>query len=146
MDSLWRRIKVLKGKDYVFGEHRLYCSDGCKRACPIYGKRTKTLMKEDAIRAGRLNWLELNREVQPELRQMVLKRDDYKCVKCDNVNELHCHHIFPVSTDPLLSADIDNCITLCVECHKEVHQQDGCKYGRNLLIYCIVKLIFNLCL
>jgi len=85
-------------------------------------------MKEDAIRAGRLSWLELNREVQPELRQLVLKRDGYQCVKCGSDGPLHCHHIFPELIEPLLSADIDNCMTLCIDCHKEVHKQDGCKY------------------
>jgi len=113
-----------------YSEQRFYCSTGCKKACPIYGKTPETLMKEDAVRAGRLNWLELNREVQPQLRQLVFLRDDYTCQKCENIKELHCHHIYPVATDPLLSADIDNCITLCVECHKEVHKQDGCKYGQ----------------
>jgi len=127
--SVCNRINVINKYKGYKGEQRFYCSDGCKRACPIYGKSAETLMKEDAIRAGRLNWLELNREVQPQLRQMVLKRDEYKCVKCETTEELHCHHIYPVATDPLLSADIDNCITLCVKCHKQVHKQDGCKYG-----------------
>ena len=85
-------------------------------------------MKEDAIRAGRLHWLELKREIQPELRQMVLKRDEYQCVKCGSDENLECHHIIPVSIEPLLSADMDNCITLCSECHKEVHKKDGCRY------------------
>ena len=123
-----RRIRAMNGKDGN-REYRLYCSNGCKRSCPIFNKRVTTLMKEDAIRAGRLNWLELNREVQPELRQMVFLRDGYKCIKCGKTEELHCHHIYPVATDPLLSADIDNCITLCVKCHKQVHKKDGCKYG-----------------
>ena len=87
-------------------------------------------MKEDAIRAGRLPWLELGREVQPELRQMVLERDGHKCVNCNKTNNLHCHHIMPVAIEPLLSADIDNCITLCIECHKEAHTKDGCRYGQ----------------
>jgi len=129
------RLQYLKGNEKYEGEFRFYCSEGCSKACPIYGKRTKTLMKEDAIRAGRLNWLELNREIQPQIRQMVLKRDEYTCQKCSSIDELHCHHIYPVATDPLLSADIDNCITLCVECHKEVHQQDGCKYGQLSICY-----------
>jgi len=42
--------------------------------------------------------------------------------------QLHCHHIDPVSQNPIESADIDNCITLCKECHKEVHKKDDCKY------------------
>jgi len=127
LNSVNNRIQVLKGQ--FTGEYNFYCSNGCKKACPIYLKKPETLMKEDAVRAGRLNWLELNREVQPQLRQLVLLRDNYECVRCEKIEELHCHHILPVATDPLLSADIDNCITLCIECHKKVHNQDGCTYG-----------------
>jgi hypothetical protein len=116
------------------GEQLFYCSKECKHSCSIYHKSPQTLMKEDAIRAGRLGWLELNREVQPELRQMVLERDDYKCVKCGSEGPLHCHHILPVAIEPLLSADIDNCITLCENCHKEAHSQDGCRYGQLRII------------
>ena len=123
-----RRIRVINGKE-DFREYRFYCSEGCKKSCPIYGKQVKTLIREDAVRAGREPWWELSREVQPELRKMVFKRDGYKCIKCSDINELHCHHIFPVATDPLLSADIDNCITLCKKCHKKVHKIPGCGYG-----------------
>ena len=27
------------------------------------------------------------------------------------------------------STDIDNCITLCKKCHKEIYSQEGCKRG-----------------
>jgi len=128
ISSISNRLQFIKGNN-KYSENRLYCSDGCKKACPTFGKTAETLMKEDAIRAGRLSWLELNREVQPELRQIVFKRDSYKCVKCNSDVELHCHHVYPVATDPLLSADVDNCIILCVECHKEVHKMPGCKYN-----------------
>jgi len=128
LNLIFNRIQSLKGN--YEGEQRFYCSDGCKKACPIFNKKPETLMREDAVRAGRLNWLELNREVQPELRQIVFERDDYTCQKCESTESLNCHHIYPVATDPLLSADVDNCITLCSDCHKEVHKQDGCKYGQ----------------
>ena len=128
------RSQYIKGNYDI--EYRFYCSDGCKKACPIYGKSPDQLIKKDAVRAGRLNWLELNREVQPELRQMVLKRDEWTCQKCGYTNELYCHHIYPVATDPLLSADIDNCITLCKKCHKEAHKQPGCDYGELKIEIC----------
>ena len=108
-----------------------YCSEECKNSCSIFGKTINTIMKEDAIRAGRLPWLELRREVQPELRQMVLERDKNMCVKCNDSSNLECHHIYPVSTNPLESADVDNCMILCKECHKKVHQEvDGCNYNQ----------------
>ena len=122
-----RRLQALK--DQITGYQNFYCSEGCKQACPLYQKSPDQLMKEDAIRASRLGWLELNREVQPELRKLVLERDGYQCTKCSSKGPLHCHHIYPVATDPLESADMDNCITLCIDCHKKVHKKDGCKYG-----------------
>jgi 5-methylcytosine-specific restriction endonuclease McrA len=134
--SVRNRLQILKDSNNYHGEHRFYCSEHCKQACPIYNKSPETLMKEDAVRAGRLGWLELNREVQPELRQTVLKRDDYICVKCGSKGPLHCHHVLPVVDEPLLSADIDNCITLCEQCHKEVHKQDGCRYGQLRMEIC----------
>ena len=117
-------------KESVKGELRFYCSNSCKNSCPLYGKTPEQLMKEDAIRVGRLSWLDLGREVQAELRQLVLERDRHKCTKCGSLENLHCHHILPVTEEPLLSADIDNCITLCEDCHKEAHKNDGCRYGQ----------------
>ena len=128
MYNVVNRIQSLK--DNYKGVSHFYCSDGCKNSCSIYGKQATTLMKMDAIRAGRLDWLELEREVQPELRKMVLERDGYKCVKCNSAGPLHCHHIYPASINPLESADVDNCITYCIDCHKEVHKKDGCRYGQ----------------
>jgi hypothetical protein len=122
------RIQHLRGRRN--GERRFYCSNQCKNSCSIFGKSANSIMKEDVVRAGRLKWLELVREVQPELREIVLERDKYKCVKCDSINDLQCHHILPVNIEPLLSADIDNCITLCEKCHIKAHKKDGCRYNQ----------------
>ena len=128
ISSVGNRLQYLKGN--YFGNYNFYCSDQCKNSCSIYRKSINTIMKEDAVRAGRLPWLELTREVQPELRSMVLERDEHKCVKCGSTKDLQCHHILPISIEPLLSADIDNCVILCKECHIEVHKKDGCKYSQ----------------
>ena len=129
INSVTNRIQCLKN-NYV-GYNHFYCSDKCKNSCSVFGKSPEQVMKEDAVRAGRLPWLELRREVQPELRSMVLERDEHKCVKCGDSNNLQCHHILPVSIEPLFSADVDNCVSLCYTCHKKVHQEvDGCKYDQ----------------
>jgi len=85
------------------------------------------------VRAGRITPQELNREVQPELRQMVFERDNYTCQKCgvhknDLSCGLNCHHIEGIRWSPLESADVNQCITVCVECHKKIHQIPGCGY------------------
>ncbi len=117
----------------IYGSHSgngyIYCSDECKEKCPAYN-RTKYpkgfKVKQD-----------YSRDDQPQLRELVLKRDNYTCQReeCgkslkDNPNlKLVCHHKFPINEDPIGSADIDNCITLCAECHKWVHENiPGCSY------------------
>jgi len=117
--------RLFTSKTSYHGEKRLYCSSECKSLCPIFNQQWHYKGNEKKN----------TREVQPQLRQMVFERDEYTCQKCSRGDYLHCHHINPVSIDPIESADIDNCITLCKECHKEVHRQDGCKY-RELLNVC----------
>jgi 5-methylcytosine-specific restriction endonuclease McrA len=132
--SIRHRINSING--YSKGQQHFYCSDECKHSCSIFGKKPEQIMKDDLVRSGRLKWLELKREIQPELRQMVLKRDKYMCIKCGNTNELQCHHIMPVNIEPLLSADIDNCITLCKGCHIKIHKKDGCRYNQLKINIC----------
>lgn len=45
----------------------------------------------------------------------ILKRDGYKCVICGTQDNLHVHHIVPVSVRPDHSEH--NLITLCIRCH-----------------------------
>lgn len=112
------RIGALNGT--MNGDMSLYCSDGCKSECPIYNQ---------------IKWPKgfkqvTSREVQPELRQMVLLRDNYTCQECGATDTLHCHHIYPLNESPITSADMDECETLCKICHKWVHMNvPGCGYG-----------------
>ena len=107
------------------GGRNLYCSDGCKKSCPTY----HMIKYEKGFRQN------TSREVQPELRKLVLERDNWTCQKCGKSKDedinivLHCHHIDPVKNNPIESADMDNCITLCKECHKEAHKRKGCRYS-----------------
>jgi len=112
--SVYARSQSLNG--VVGGENRLYCSDECKQECPIYNQKKYPKGFKKAT----------SREVQPELRQMVLERDKWECQKCGSTKSLHCHHIEGIRWEPLESADIDQCITYCKICHKEVHKKEGC--------------------
>jgi len=116
-----KRRETIEGKANHDGECRFYCSDACKIACPIY--KQKVFPKDYH---GKQN---SSREVQPELRQIVLERDNWTCQKCEaGVDaELHCHHLEGIRWNPLESADIDMCITYCKDCHREAHSREGCK-------------------
>lgn len=74
-----------------------------------------------------------SREVDPILRKMVLGRDNWTCQKCGATiddDELHCHHILPVASEPMLQNDMSNCITVCKRCHKKIHTEiAGCGYA-----------------
>ena len=56
-------------------------------------------------------------------RKAVYKRDEYECVECGKTGNLEAHHIKPFSKYPDLRMDIDNGITLCPKCHKQIHKQ-----------------------
>jgi len=115
LSSVKNKIQSINGTGG--GESNLYCSDECKRACPTYKQH---LYPKDFK-------LNTSREVQPALRKLVLERDNYTCQKCDSTDkELHCHHYEGIEVNPIESADMDICITLCKDCHNEIHKSDKC--------------------
>lgn len=97
---------------------KFYCSDECKKECPVFGQK---LYPKGFKKAS-------SREVSPDLRQMCFERDGWECQKCGSSESLHCHHIDGVVQNKIISNDLENVITLCKNCHKEVHRQDGCRY------------------
>lgn len=57
-----------------------------------------------------------------EWRIAVFERDNYTCQKCGvRGGELNAHHIIHLALDVSKATDVDNGITLCVECHKLEH-------------------------
>ena len=120
MQAVKLRCSAIRGD--IGGEANFYCSNNCKQACPTYWQVHYPKGFKPAT----------SREVQPELRKLVLARDNYRCVKCGTSLEdeqLHCHHIDPVINNPIESADINNCIILCISCHIEAHRAPGCGYN-----------------
>jgi len=114
--QLLSRLQSIKGGG---GEHSLYCSNDCKKSCGTY--------RQMKYPKGHSHGT--SREVQPQLRKLVFERDNWLCKGkecCGEDFPLHCHHIDPVVNNPIESCDIDNCITLCLDCHKKTHKIPGC--------------------
>jgi hypothetical protein len=113
------RLQVFNGT--LSGELRFYCSENCRMSCPIYNQNKYPKGFKKAT----------SREVVPLLRQLVLERDGHTCQKCGATTEtaqLHVHHEKSYTLNKIMANDPDNCITLCKECHKWIHSQDGCRY------------------
>lgn len=117
------RLKSFNGKSV--GENHFYCSDNCKLTCSVYNVKPNQIIHPK-------NKCNHHDNLQEELRKMVLELDNYTCQMCEkSLDEfpeitLVCHHIKPRVTNLILSADIDNCITLCEDCHRKVHSLPGC--------------------
>ncbi len=57
-------------------------------------------------------------------RNSVLKRDNYKCIKCGSELELNVHHIKAFAKYPKLRFEVSNGVTLCKSCHRKVHRNE----------------------
>lgn len=110
------RLEAIKGN--ASGDNNFYCSDSCRRSCPVFWRRIyyKGQDKGSLSRVDQSSWARLVKE-----------RDNYICQICGAKNDvMYAHHIEPVSLNPIESTDIDNGITLCELCHKNVHKLPGC--------------------
>lgn len=117
------RKRGLEGKttpEGWYSEGHLYCSEECKQSCSIYGQQlypkghNKTNIRQEAI--------------DQHTRLMVLKRDGNQCQKCGSCHNLEVHHIEGVAQEPMVANDLDNCMTVCHNCHMYIHSQPGCTF------------------
>jgi len=61
-------------------------------------------------------------------RLSVMERDLFTCQNCCKTGcKLQVHHIKSYKDYPELRTDINNGITLCIDCHKKVHKTQGRK-------------------
>jgi len=116
------KARVASFNAWGFGENRIYCEgDQCREACPTY----KQQMYPKGFKQNS------SREVDPAIRIMCLERDNWTCQRCgadDPDTTLHVHHILSYKRNIMLANDIENVITLCRDCHNEIHKTEGCQY------------------
>ena len=71
--------------------------------------------KEEYMRSG----------VWYDIKQIILKRDNYTCRMCGSTNALECHHI---KYDNLYNEKGEDLITVCRDCHQKIHDRYGYSY------------------
>jgi len=94
-----------------------YCSKSCfgkikvihlnKVAKRRYGKDHFRWIDGKGVRHRTIEWY--------EIRKKVLKRDNYMCIDCGEIENLQVHHLIPWRLND--KHEMDNLITLCVSCH-----------------------------
>lgn len=57
-------------------------------------------------------------------RKAVFSRDNHTCQQCGVNKELQAHHIKEWATHPDLRFDINNGVTLCIDCHGLIHDRN----------------------
>lgn len=108
------------GKEVSHFKDKLFCSRKCSQQYHI-GENSHFFIKHkvpDIRLKGDSNFKRWS--------NLVKKRDLFKCVNCGDGNKRHlqAHHKISVSDNSLLSFNIDNGITLCIDCHAEAHKDD----------------------
>lgn len=65
-------------------------------------------------------------------RKSVFERDKYTCLICGKVGgQINAHHIASFKDYPLLRFDVNNGVTLCVDCHYITHRKKEGKHYAN---------------
>jgi 5-methylcytosine-specific restriction endonuclease McrA len=60
-----------------------------------------------------------------KLQRQVLQRDGWRCQVCGNMQNLQVHHLKFRSQSG--GDEEQNLITLCAECHAQVHRKASCR-------------------
>lgn len=64
-----------------------------------------------------------------KVRKQVLQRDFYICQICRKENSKVCHHIVELNeqniSDASIATNINNIITVCNQCHDEIHSRNN---------------------
>lgn len=96
-----------------------------------YGLRGRRAVVRDGkiyIGVGKFPWERTSRDREcveyKKWRKSVYERDEYTCQNCGKTGgKLNAHHIKPYKDFPEFRYDIDNGITLCEKCHRELHKK-----------------------
>ena len=104
-------------------ENNFYCSDICKKGCPIFRYVKRSRHKKY------IEYFFTDYELKTWSKE-VLKRAGYKCEICNKPAE-HAHHIQPKKLEPFLAIDPENGLAVCSNCHiKYGHSNNSCGFNK----------------
>lgn len=102
----------------------------CKLCCKKRGSNAPNwnpLLTEEMRKKGR----RIDKEKISIWRKNIFHRDSYRCVIChkNKSGKLNAHHLNGWNSHPNERFDLDNGVTLCINCHKVFHNIYG--FGNN---------------
>lgn len=108
-----KKIYVTKSK--LKTNKRFYCS----RECSFKGNSGENNYN---WKGGYPEYKHQNNRFYKRWREKVFKRDDYTCQICSKRGcHIHPHHKMSYTFYPNARYDVNNGVTLCVKCHRWVH-------------------------
>lgn len=120
----WSKRRKLKECEYchkpITSYHaKKYCSRACSHSAMVGEKAPgwidgKSLERDRARHGAELRYW----------RKQVFKRDNYTCQHCGDKRQIQAHHIIEWAKDESKRFDVDNGLTLCIDCHGKVHGRD----------------------
>lgn len=117
-------IQPIGNEKYVWPSLRSYIRKHCKKDCRgenHWNWKGGTASESQKIR---------NSPEYCAWRKGVFVRDNFTCQMCGQFGGyLEAHHIKPFSEYPELRLDLDNGITLCRGCHRDLHGKKRCGHG-----------------
>lgn len=61
-------------------------------------------------------------------RKEIMRRDNFSCKLCGKKEGLQCHHVHSLDTNWELRLENSNIITVCSECHSDIHNNKYSEY------------------
>lgn len=128
--------KQCRGCDAIVPASKVFCTKSCANKYMV-GENAPAYIDG---KAGERNAFRKENNQLQKWRLLVFKRDNFTCQHCGVNQELHAHHVKPFAAYPDLRLDVNNGLTLCIDCHGKVHGRSFRKTGGNFCLDCNKKV------
>lgn len=103
------------------GESNFYCSDKCKKDCPLYNFNTsKMIDPESKLHVDKAEQQMVGACQTDHLKQLQLDEFGYNyCEKCGDKGDIELHHTLPIAQAGIDAINSSVHIIVCRKCHNE---------------------------
>lgn len=123
------------GVENIFEDSEYIKSKNMEKNGGKFHTQTEEFKSKYLYGENNASWIDgrsLNEDKRPTPKEKVWRnavyhRDSYTCKICGDSNggNLNAHHILPYNNHKEVRFDVDNGITMCVDCHKKFHKIYG---------------------